>query len=211
MIARQILLFLFVVHIAVAQSNIWALRLGGSSPDYERIFLPKGSPLRPPTFRGLDDLKPSDKYPDTNQLNAVFAEPSRERTNALYRSCSPEIPLGDLSVQCPGELLTREQVSELLRDTVAIPRTMWTNHVYRYDRGGRYVFSLVGTKGQTYVVDERPGAFALVFFPDRTYRCLVGPGYWFLPSPQSGRRGDFSPRLPHHRTCGSASGGSWQS
>src|ERR1035437_1666475 len=23
--------------------------------------------------------------------------------------------------------------------------------------------------------------------------------------------GDFSPRLPHHRTCGSASGGSWQS
>ena len=29
--------------------------------------------------------------------------------------------------------------------------------------------------------------------------------------PQSGRRGDCSPRLPHHRTCGSASGGSWQS
>jgi hypothetical protein len=28
---------------------------------------------------------------------------------------------------------------------------------------------------------------------------------------ESGRRGDFSPRLPHHRTCGSASGGSWQS
>src|ERR1035437_7225447 len=28
---------------------------------------------------------------------------------------------------------------------------------------------------------------------------------------QSGRRGDFSPRLPHHRTCGSVSGGSWQS
>ena len=28
---------------------------------------------------------------------------------------------------------------------------------------------------------------------------------------KSGRRGDFSPRLPHHRTCGSASGGSWQS
>jgi hypothetical protein len=25
---------------------------------------------------------------------------------------------------------------------------------------------------------------------------------------ESGRRGDFSPRLPHHRTCGSASGGS---
>ncbi len=28
---------------------------------------------------------------------------------------------------------------------------------------------------------------------------------------ESGRRGDCSPRLPHHRTCGSASGGSWQS
>jgi hypothetical protein len=28
---------------------------------------------------------------------------------------------------------------------------------------------------------------------------------------QSGRRGDFSPRLPHHRTCGSAYGDSWQS
>jgi hypothetical protein len=28
---------------------------------------------------------------------------------------------------------------------------------------------------------------------------------------ESGRRGDFSPRLPHHRTCGSAYGGSWQS
>jgi hypothetical protein len=39
--------------------------------------------------------------------------------------------------------------------------------------------------------------------------------FWFVASKlaaaQSGRRGDFSPRLPHHRTCGSASGGSWQS
>ena len=28
---------------------------------------------------------------------------------------------------------------------------------------------------------------------------------------ESGRRGDCSPQLPHHRTCGSAYGGSWQS
>ncbi len=211
MITRPILLLLFMAHAAVAQSNIWALRMGGGTPDYERIFLPKGSRLRPAKFRGLDDLKPSDKFPDTNRLNAIFADTSRERTNVFYRSCSSEIPLGELSVQCPGGLLAREQVTQLLRDTVASPRSMWTNHVYRYDSGGRYVFSLVGTNGQTYVVDERPGAFAVVFFPDRTHRCVVGPGYWFLPSPQQGGAADRSRPLGSetNRKSSTADSGGW--
>ncbi len=45
--------------------------------------------------------------------------------------------------------------------------------------------------------DDRP-------FPDRQIE-------WLDVAAQSGRRGDCSPRRPHHRTCGSASGGSWQS
>src|SRR5205823_12325524 len=94
----------------------------------------------------------------------------------------------------------------LLRDTVAIPRSVWTNHTYRYDSAGRYVFSLSGPKGREYVIDERPGAFALVFFPDGTYRCVVGPGYCFLPAlQQSGAADGTQPfRSETNRASGAA-------
>ncbi len=41
-------------------------------------------------------------------------------------------------------------------------------------------------------------------------RPVSGTRFWFIMRKigESGRRGDFSLRLPHHRTCGSASGGS---
>jgi hypothetical protein len=81
-------------------------------------------------------------------------------------------------LQCPGELLDAPLVGSLLRNTVAIPRTLWTKHAGRPDP--RYVFSLVGSGQKTFVIDLRAGGFAIVFFPDGTYRCVVGPGYGFL-------------------------------
>ena len=44
-----------------------------------------------------------------------------------------------------------------------------------------------------------------------THRGLSPHQFTPMSGAQSGRRGDFSPRLPHHRTCGSAYGDSWQS
>jgi hypothetical protein len=76
-------------------------------------------------------------------------------------------------------LLSSDVVRELLRDTIAIPRSDWTNHTGS-TRDWRYVFSLEGAEREEYVIDERAGAFALVFFPDGTYRCVVGTGYSFL-------------------------------
>lgn len=163
---------------AGAQSNVYSLRVIGHTPFYERIFLPKGSLLRPPTLRGIDDLGPKDWSPETNRIDRLFADPSRERTNAFYTSCLSEVPVEELSLHCPGGLLDKGQVRELLRHTVAIPRSLWTNHVG--SAGQRYVFSLEGVTGKKHVIDERPGAFALVFFPDNTYRCVVGPGYGFM-------------------------------
>jgi hypothetical protein len=184
MTTRIILFLVLLAQPALAQSNIYSLRIIGHTPSYERILLPKGNILRPKTLRGVDDLKAPEHYPGTNRIDRVFVDPLLERTNGFYTSCLAEVPLGSLSLRAPGNLLDAEQVRELLRDTVAVPRTVWTNHIYRYGSGWRYVFSLVGRSGQEYVIDERPGAFALVFFPDRTYRCVVGPGYWFLPALQ---------------------------
>src|SRR5208283_918455 len=112
-------------------------------------------------------------------------------TNKCYVSWLPEVPINALSLRCPGGLLDAEQVRELLRDTVAIPRSVWTNHT-PCGRGWRYVFSLVGRKEDRYVIDERMGAFALVFFPDGTYRCVVGPGYDFVPALQQHAPADSS-------------------
>lgn len=193
---------------AVGQSNIYTLRVVASHPGYECIFFPKGSTLRPPTLRGVDDLSPAERYGGTNRVDGRFTDPSRERTNGFYISCSTEVPLASLALRCPGDLLDVEQVRELLRDTVAVPRTVWTNHVYRYNSGDRYVFSLAGRKGEEYVIDERPGAFALLFFPDGTYRCLVGPGYWFLPPLQAGGAANRSQRGPPETNRASAAAGS---
>ena len=184
MSTRLSFFLLVLAQAAFGQSNIYSLRVIGHKPFYERILLPKGSILRGQTLRGVDDLKPEEHYHGTNRIDRVFMDPLLERTNGFYISCLSEVPLASLSLRCPGELLDAEQVSELLRDTVAVPRTVWTNHIYPYDSGWRYVFSLVARSGQEYVIDERPGAFALVFFPDGTYRCVVGPGYGFLPAIQ---------------------------
>jgi len=182
--ATQIILVLIsLAQAGIAQSNVYSLRVIGHTPFYERIFIPKGSLLRPTTLRGVDDLDSTEHYTETNRIDRIFANRSREMTNGFYVSCLSEVPVEELSLRCPGDLLSMQQVRELLRDTIVIPRGVWTNHT-RSDANLRYVFSLVGAKGQEFVIDERPGAFAIVYFPDGTYRCVVGPGYSFVNQTQ---------------------------
>ena len=206
MTVRTIFLLLLLAHAGFAQSNVYSGRVIAHIPFYERIFLPKGNLLRPRSLRGVDDLKPAEQYVETNRIDRTFPDLSRERTNGFYSSCLSEVPVNDLSLRCPGDLLSAEDVGELLRDTVAIPRNVWTNHAPRYGAGGRYVFSLIGAKSQNYVIDERPGAFAVVYFPDGTYRCVVGPGYLFLPAlqPNGAANGSQPIRSETNRTSSAA-------
>jgi hypothetical protein len=199
--------FLLLAQSVLAQ-NVYSLRVIGHTPFYERILMPKGNILRPPTLRGVDDLKPGERYAGTNRIDRIFADPWRERTNGFYASCLPEVPISSLSPRCPGGLLNAEQVRELLRDTVAIPRSAWTNHVLS-GTDWRYVFSLAGSKGQEYIIDERVGAFALVFFPDGTYRCVVGDGYSFMDAlQQDGTANRSQPiRSETNRTSSAAGSG----
>jgi hypothetical protein len=205
MTTRTIFFLLLLAQAGLAQSNVYSLRVVGHTPFYERILLPKGDFLRGPTLRGVDDLKPAEHYAGTNRIDRIFADPLRERTNGFYASCLPEVPINSLSLRCPGDLLDSEQVRELLRDTVAIPRSAWTNHMLS-GPGWRYVFSLAGTKGQEYVIDERVGAFALVYFPDGTYRCVVGPGYSFTETFQNGAANGSQPSRSETNRTSSAAG-----
>lgn len=185
MLARLILLALLLTQIAGAQ-NVYRLQVGSwFMPDYESILMPKESRG---SLRGIDDLKPAERYSATNRIDGIFADITRERTNGFYVSCLAEVPLMNLSLHCPGKLLGAEQVRALLRDAVAIPRAVWTKHVS--NAPGRYVFCLKGPKDREYVIDLRSGAFALVFYPDNTYRCVVGPGYTFLPPLQQHHAAD---------------------
>jgi len=179
----HICVLLLLAQVGLAQSNVYSLRIIGHTPFYERILFSKGHVLRSPSLRGVDDLKSTERYTGTNRIDQIFADPSRERKYGFYSSCLSEVPLAILSLRCPGDLLDMQQVRALLRDAVAIPRSDWTNHA---PSGGdlRYVFSLVGTQGEEYVVDERSGAFCIVYFPDGSYRCVVGLGYSFVKEPQ---------------------------
>jgi hypothetical protein len=172
MIAIRTITLLFLAQSVLGQ--VYCVRIISHTPHYERILLSKGDPLRSPTLRGVDDLAAADLYRGTNRIDSVFADSSRERTNGFFASCLSEVPVGALSLRCPGGLLTSEEVGELLRDTVSVPRSCWTNHMTPFG-SWRYVFSLVGSKSGEYVIDERAGACALVFFPDGTYRCVMDP------------------------------------
>ena len=107
MITRTVLILL-LGQAALAQSNVYSLRVIGHTPFYERILIPKGSPLRPQTLRGVDDLKPAEHYSATNRIDRFFADTSRERTNRFYVSCLAEVPMTSLSLRCPGHLLDAE-------------------------------------------------------------------------------------------------------
>jgi hypothetical protein len=184
MTTRMFLVLLLLAEAALGQSNVFPLRVVSHLPGYERIFLPRGHMLRAPVARGIDDLKPGEHYTGTNWLDQMFMDLSRERTNGFYTSCVAEVPLENLSLRWPGNLLNAQQVRELLQDTVAIPRQIWTNEFHKYYSPERYVFSLMGLEGQECVVDQRAGPLALVYFPDGTYRCLIGRGYGGLPTLQ---------------------------
>lgn len=54
----------------------------------------------------------------------------------------------------------------------------------------RYVFSLIGPGGEEYVIDERVGACAIVYFPDGTYRCVMSPGWQCVTALRSKRESD---------------------
>jgi hypothetical protein len=193
MIAMRIVILMFLAQSVLGQ--VYCSRIIGHTPYYERILLPKGSPLRPSTFRGVDDLGPEAQYPETNRIDRIFSDLSRERTNGFFKSCLSEIPINTLELRCPGRLLSSEQVSELLRDTMVVPRSAWTNHM-EHSMGGRYVFSLIGSKGGNYVIDERAGACALVIFPDDTYCCVMDPNYSCLKKfQQNGSTNGNHPKL----------------
>jgi hypothetical protein len=87
----QIITLLLLAHPVAAQ--VYCVRAIGHTPFYERIFLPKGDVLRPSTLRGIDDLGPLARYPETNRIDRLFAETARERTNGFYASCLLEVPL----------------------------------------------------------------------------------------------------------------------
>jgi hypothetical protein len=176
---KGILPLAFLAHasLVMGQSHVYCLRIIGHTPEYERILMPRGFILRPNDLRGVDDLRAGEQYAETNRIDRIFADPSRERTNGFWKSCLPELPMEALSFGRPGGLLSTEEVRELLRDTVTVPRPSWTNHIGSDDRNWRYVFSLVDSKKEEFVIDERYGACALVFFPDGTYRCVMDPGY----------------------------------
>src|SRR4051794_11382595 len=84
---------------AFGQTNIYSDRAIGHTPFYERIFFSKGSFLRPQTLRGIDDLKPEERYPGTNRIDRIFLNPMLERTNAFYTSCLSEVPLAIVSLR----------------------------------------------------------------------------------------------------------------
>jgi hypothetical protein len=174
--------------LVLAQSvlgQVYCVRIIGHTPHYERIFLSKSDPMRPAALRGVDDLSPKELYRGTNRIDGLFAEAPRERTNHLLISCLPEIPVASLTMLSPGGLFTIEQVRELLRDTVAVPRSFWTKHMTHFGTH-RYVFSLLGPESEEYVVDERAGGCAIVFFPGGTFRCVMNPNWECVKRLQDG-------------------------
>jgi hypothetical protein len=178
----QIVAFLLVVNPVFSQ-KVYCLRAISHTPFYERIFLSKGNLLRPSTLRGVDDLGSLALYPATNRIGRLFLESTRERTNDLYFSCLPEVPTNAFAFSAPSGLISLQQVRELLRDTIAVPRTSWTNHI-GHSGGNRYVLSLVDSNREEIVIDLRAGGCAVIFFPDQTFRCIMPKNYSCLKIPE---------------------------
>ncbi len=170
---RLVALLLFTQPV-VAQ--VYCGRVIAHTPTYERIFLSKGDPLRTSTQRGIDDLGVLARSPETSRIDRIFADTAKERMNGLYASCLSELPLQAMALRGPSELISMEDVRELLRDTVAVPRSSWTNHT-GHSSGGRYVLFVVDSKGGDVVIDLRAGGCAVVFFTDQTFRCIMPRGY----------------------------------
>ena len=181
----RILLLLLLAQTGLGQSNVFCVRPISHLPNYERIFMAKGTVMRQGTLHGIDDLRPAQLFPGTNRIDGVFADPSRERTNGFYTSCLAEIPMENLELGNRDGVLSLQDVRELLRHTLAVPRDRWTYHM-NHNLGERYVFSLVGKNTGDYVIDEREGSCALIYFPDGTYRCLMDPNYSCLKAPKDG-------------------------
>ena len=179
-IFRQVLFLLLLASTAVGQ--VYWQRVHGHTPSYEWIFHPRNLFAVPPANTPLakspvEELGSTDQYSGTNRIDHIFADPSKERTNNLYASCLREVPIDTISLHCPGGLLDTEQCREILRRSVAIPRNIWTN----YAPGPlRCVISQTGTNDHAFVIYLRSDSFAIVFFPDDTYRCVIGPGFSFL-------------------------------
>lgn len=158
---------------AVSAQNVYCLRVVAHTPQYERILLPKDSPLA--AGRTVFDLG-AVQFPDTNRIETFFANVGMERTNGLWTSCLSEVPVSELSLKCTGGLLSKADVSDLLATLVAVPRMGWTNHA-AHSPAVRYVFSLSNSRIGKFVIDERSGGCAIVFFPDGTYRCIMDSNY----------------------------------
>jgi hypothetical protein len=196
---------IFVLVQAVSAQNVYCLRVVGHTPQYERILLLKDSPLA--ARRTLYDLGPV-PFPDTNRIDRLFADVGKERTNRLWTSCLSEVPVKELSLKCSGGLLSKVDVSDLLGTLVAVPRTAWTNHA-AHGSNPRYVFSLCNRRIGEFVIDERPGGCAIVYFPDGTYRCIMDSSYSCLkPLQPDGTANRSQPsRSETNRTSSTAGSG----
>lgn len=168
---------LFFTRNAVGQ--VYCVRAIGHTPHHERIFFQRGSYMA--AERVVSDAGQTLAFQQTNRIDQLFADIARERTVGLYTSCLDELPLADLRICDPGDLLFDWDVKNLLNHTVAVPRPKWVQHASH--TRGRYAFSLIDAAKQEYVIDLRAGSTAIIFFPDGTYRCLMDPNSQCVSEP----------------------------
>ena len=133
-------------------------------------------------MRGVDDLALTELYPETNRIDVLFATTGRERTNRFYSSCLGELSIGTSMLKAPGPLMSGEVAEAFLRTAVAVPKESWLNHM-AHTQPGRYIFTLTRDTSE-WVVDLRPGGSAIVFYPDKSYRCIMPKDYSCLKRPE---------------------------
>src|SRR5690348_309554 len=129
MICLRILLMLVLANSALGQSHGPCYRAFTDTPMHERIFLAKVLVKEQPTVAEL----PSPATGDTNLMARLFANASKERAGLLALSCASEIPLGDLAVRCPGDLLSARDIRRLLSCMAVVPRKHWVDHQTKFE------------------------------------------------------------------------------
>lgn len=168
----SIAVLLAIACAATAQSPRCS-RPAGPLPLYERIFLPKGD-QRGASIRGVDELDPA-VFADAARLDALFANTAKERTNKFFSTFRTDVSLSTASLKAPGPLISGDAVDNLLRDSHAVPRDVWANHVAHLSSSagkGRYIFTLTRDNNEM-SIDLRPGGCGIIFFPDKSYRCFI--------------------------------------
>src|SRR5687767_6009492 len=84
-------------------AQVWCVRAVGHTPQHERIFFEKGTLMA--AEQGVGDLGPAPVFPEIVRINKLFANVAGERTNYLYTPALAEVPVNDLRLLSPGDLL----------------------------------------------------------------------------------------------------------